>query len=233
MTVGRLVAPLTYPGVVLGAGANYYSHCREMGVGVPDPVSDPFFFQKPPRTTVVGDGEAVLYPGTPGTRLDWEAELGVVLGRVTKDVPVDGARACVAGYVVANDISARDRTHRPGAVSPHFAYDWLGHKGQDGFCPLGPGLVPSWLVQDPGQLRVQLWVNGVLKQDAKTDGMVIGVDALVAGASRLMTLHPGDVILTGTPAGVGAAREEFLRPGDTVTVSIEGVGTLTNPVVAS
>ena len=232
ITGARLLAPLTYPGVVLGAGANYYRHCAEMGVGVPDPGSPPFFFTKPPATTVVGDGADVPYPGDPATRLDWEAELGVVVGRGAKDVGVRDARAHVAGYLVANDLSARDRTARDSAVSPHFVYDWLGHKGQDGFCPLGPGLVPAWLVPDPQQLRIQLWVNGVLRQDAKTDDMVIGVDALVAGASATMTLRPGDVILTGTPAGVGAAVGEYLHPGDEVVVAIEGVGTLTHRVVA-
>lgn len=226
-----LVAPLTFPGAVLGAGANYYGHCAEMGVGVPDPDVPPFFFLKPPRTTVIGPADPIPYPRRPGTRLDWEAELGIVIGAAAKDVPAERAREHIAGFLVANDISARDSTARVAAVSPHFVYDWLAQKGQDGFCPLGPGVVPTWLVPDPQQLRIQLLVNGELKQDAKTDDMVVGVDRLVSGASRFMTLQPGDVILTGTPAGVGVANGEFLHPGDRVTVIIEGIGAISNQVV--
>ena len=225
-----LIAPLTYPGTILGAGANYYGHCAEMGVDVPDRKSDPFFFLKPPRTTIIGPTEPVPYPADPQTKLDWEAELGVVIGSSAKDVPLEDALEHVAGYVTVNDISDRSRTARDSAVSPHFVYDWLAHKGQDGFCPVGPGLTPAWLVPDPQALRIQLSVNGQLKQDAKTDDMVIGVAALVAGASRIMTLQPGDLILSGTPAGVGAPRGTFLQPGDSVTVSIEGVGTIRNVV---
>ncbi len=227
-----LISPLTYPGVVLGAGANYYSHCAEMGVGVPDPTSVPFFFLKPPRTTVIGPNDPVPYPLDPQTQLDWEAELGVVIGRSAKGVPPETALDHVAGYVVANDISDRSKTARDSAVSAHFVYDWLSQKGQDGFCPLGPGLTPAWLVPDPQQLRIQLSLNGELKQDAKTNDMVIGAAALVSAASHMMTLAPGDVILTGTPAGVGVPRGTFMRPGDSVSVSIEGVGTITNSVVA-
>lgn len=228
----RLISPLTYPGVILGAGANYYGHCIEMGVDVPDLHADPFFFLKPPRTTVIGPTDPVPYPAGPATKLDWEAELGVVIGRSAKDVPREDALEYVAGYVTVNDISDRSRTARESAVSPHFVYDWLGHKGQDGFCPIGPGLTPAWLVPDPQQLRIQLSVNGELRQDAKTDDMVIDVAALVAGASRLMTLQAGDLILTGTPAGVGAPKGTFLKPGDRVRVSVEGVGTIENLVVS-
>lgn len=225
-----LEAPLTYPDAVLGAGANYFGHCQEMGVAVPDPESTPFFFLKPPRTTIIGPADSIPYPVLQGTLLDWEAELGVVIGVQAKNVPVEHALDHVAGYLVANDISARDRTARTDAVSPHFVYDWLGHKGQDGFCPIGPGVTPRWLVPDPQQLQIQLFVNGELKQDAKTDDMVIGVAQLVAAASSMMTLRPGDVILTGTPAGVGVARGEFLRPGDEVKVVIDRLGTIANRV---
>lgn len=226
-----VVAPVTYPAAILGAGANYVGHCEEMRVAVPDRDSTPFFFFKPPQTTVIGPSDPVPYPSRPGTQLDWEAELGVVIGITAKDVSAERALDHVAGYVVANDISARDCTARADAVSAHFVYDWLGHKGQDGFCPMGPGVTPAWLVPDPQQLRIQLFVNDELKQDAKTDDMVIGVSQLVAAASSMMTLQPGDVILTGTPAGVGVAHGEFLHPGDEVKVVIERVGTITNRVV--
>lgn len=227
----QLTAPLTYPGKILGAGANYYGHVAEMGVTAPDPESDPFFFLKPPATTVIGPCDPIPFPDYQGVRLDWEAELAVVIGRAAKNVRPDQARQHIAGYLVANDLSARDRMARDNAVSSHFVYDWLGQKGQDGFCPLGPGLVPSWLVPDPQQLTIRLSVNGAMKQEASTSDMVIDIDHLVAGASRAGTLLPGDVILTGTPAGVGAPRGEFLSPGDTVIVEIDGIGALRNQVI--
>lgn len=228
----RLTAPLTYPGAVLCSGANYHSHAAEMGTKPLDPDGEPFLFLKPPRSTVIGPGEPVPYPRYDGVQLDWEAELGVVIGRVAKEVTARQAGRHIAGYVAANDLSARDRAARGDAPAPHFTYDWLAHKGQDGCCPIGPGIVPAWLVADPQQLGLRLRVNGIIKQDASTRDMVIGVDRLVAAASRLMTLHPGDVILTGTPAGVGAPRGEFLRPGDVMTVEIDGIGELENQVVA-
>ena len=137
----------------------------------------------------------------------------------------------VAGYVPANDISARARLTRTDAVAAPFGFDWVGSKAQDGFCPLGPGLVPEWLVGDPQDLRIQLTLNGVVKQDAHTSGMITPVVELVAAVSRFVTLEPGDVVLTGTPAGVGLPRGEFLAPGDVVVVvEIERVGRLVNPV---
>lgn len=226
----QLIAPLTYPGKVLCAGANYYSHAAEMGTARPDPSAEPFFFLKPPHTTVIGPGEPIPYPAYPGVRLDWEAELAVVIGRPAKDVPPDRAREHIAGYLAANDLSARDRVVRPDSVSPHFAYDWLAHKGQDGFCPLGPGIVPAWQIPDPQDLALRLSVNGTVKQDSSTADMVVGVDELVAAASRVLTLQPGDVILTGTPAGVGMPRGEFLAAGDTVLVEIDAIGRLENHV---
>ncbi len=224
----RLTAPLTHPGKVMCAGANYYSHAAEMGVARPDPGAVPFFFLKPPATTVVGPLDPVPFPGYAGLMLDWEAELGVVIGVRAKDVAPQDARAHIAGYTAANDLSARDKIARAGAVSPHFVYDWLAHKGQDGFCPLGPGVVPAWQVDDPQDLHLRLSVNGVVKQDASTTDMVVDVDRLVSAASRTLTLEPGDVILTGTPAGVGMPRGEFLAAGDIVVVEIDGVGRLEN-----
>jgi 2-keto-4-pentenoate hydratase/2-oxohepta-3-ene-1,7-dioic acid hydratase in catechol pathway len=227
-----LTAPLTYPGKILGAGANYHGHVAEMGIPAPDPESDPFFFLKPPATTVIGPCDPIPYPAYDSVRLDWEAELAVVIGRTARNVRPHEARQHIAGYLAANDLSARDRTAREDAVSAHFVYDWLGHKGQDGFCPLGPGIVPAWLVADPQNLSLRLTVDGAVKQEASTSDMVIDIDHLVAGASRTVTLQPGDVILTGTPAGVGAPRGEFLSVGDTVIVEIDGIGALRNQVVS-
>jgi 2-keto-4-pentenoate hydratase/2-oxohepta-3-ene-1,7-dioic acid hydratase in catechol pathway len=228
-----LAAPLTYPAKILGSGANYYSHAAEMGSGPPDPDGMPFFFLKPPTTTVIGPHDPIPYPAYDSVQLDWEAELGVVIGRTAKNVSRGQALDHVAGYLVANDLSARDKAARADAVSAHFVYDWLGHKGQDGFCPMGPGIVPKWQIPDPQRLRLRLSVNGVTKQDSSTADMVISVAGLIAGASRMVTLQPGDVILTGTPAGVGMPRHEFLLPDDTVIVEIDGIGALRNRVSAA
>lgn len=227
-----LVAPLTYPRKVLCAGANYYSHAAEMGTARPDPAATPFFFLKPPTTTVVGPHATVAIPTGPGARVDWEAEVAVVIADVCRDLADDQAGGHIAGYLVANDISDRGAFIRPDAVFPPFGFDWLAHKGQDGFCPLGPGLVPAWQVRDPQDLSIRLTVNGVLKQDASTADMVVGVHRLVAAASRMLTLEAGDVILTGTAAGVGMPHEDFLHPGDVVTVTVDGLGTLRNEMVA-
>ena len=226
-----VLAPLTYPPKIVCAGANYYSHAAEMGTARPDPAAEPFFFFKPPTTTVIGPGDAIPLPADEGARVDWEAELGVVIAHRVRDLEPGLALSHVAGYLVANDVSARDRLAREDAVAEPFAFDWVGSKAQDGFCPLGPGVVPAWLIPDPQALRLRLTVNGVTKQDQSTSDMVVPVDRLVAAASRMVTLEPGDVVLTGTPAGVGLARGEFLAPGDEVVAEIEGVGALRNPVV--
>lgn len=227
----ELVAPLTYPSKVICAGANYYDHADEMGVDRPDPAAEPFFFLKTPTTTVVGPGADVAIFDDGHSQVDWEAELGIVIGRRCANVAPDDAAQVIAGYVVANDVSDRGVFHRNGSVAPPFAWDWLAHKSQDGFCPLGPGLVPAWLIPDPQALKIRLDVNGIVKQDSNTSQMVVDVHNLIAAASRVFTLEPGDVILTGTPAGVGMPRRDFLRPDDVVTVEIEGIGRISNKVV--
>jgi 2-keto-4-pentenoate hydratase/2-oxohepta-3-ene-1,7-dioic acid hydratase in catechol pathway len=228
----RLAPPLTYPSKVLCAGANYWDHIKEMGIERPNELGDPFFFLKPPTTTVIGPGDPVPLPGYPGARVDWEAELAVVIGRVGRNLVPERALDHVAGYLVANDISARDRLTSALPVAEPFTYDWLGHKGQDGFCPLGPGLVPAWQVPEPQDLRIRLSVNGVVKQESSTAQMMVPIPEVVAAASRLTGLEPGDVILTGTPAGCGVPRGEFLAAGDVVVVEIERIGRLENEVVA-
>ena len=163
--------------------------------------------------------------------LDWEVELAVVIGRGGKDIPAAEAADHIAGYAVANDLSARGLFPRPEAVLAPFAFDWLRHKAFDGSCPLGPMLVPSWLVADPQTLAMALSVNGEVRQDSSAKEMVVPVAELVAAASRTLTLEPGDVILTGTPAGVGMPRREFLHSGDVIEARIEGLGTLRTTVV--
>jgi 2-keto-4-pentenoate hydratase/2-oxohepta-3-ene-1,7-dioic acid hydratase in catechol pathway len=229
--VPDVIAPLTYPNKVICAGANYYDHAEEMGAARPDPHAEPFFFLKSPTTTVVGPSAQVPINTDGRSKVDWEAELGVVIGRRTSAVEETEAAQAIAGYVVANDISDRGVFRRTDSVNPAFDWDWLGHKNQDAFCPIGPGLVPAWLVPDPHALKIRLVVNWVVKQDSNTSQMVVGVPRLIAAANKLMTLEPGDIILTGTPAGVGAPRHDFLSPGDVVTAEIEGVGRIRNTVV--
>lgn len=231
ITGGRLVAPITYPRTLLCAGANYYDHAAEMGTARPDPDALPFFFLKPPTTTVVGpDTDVALPPGR--SDVDWEAELAVVIGRGGRDIPADRAYEHIAGYTAANDLSARGLFSREDAVFPPFAWDWLRHKGFDGSCPLGPGIVPAWQIPEPQDLALSLSVNGETKQDSSTAAMVIPIARLVAGASSMVTLQPGDVILTGTPAGVGMPRKTFLSAGDIVEVQIEGIGRLRTMLTA-
>lgn len=227
-----LIAPLTYPSKVVCAGANYYDHAEEMGAERPDPSAPPYFFLKPPTTTIVGHGSDVEIPTDVDLRIDWEIELGVVIADRIRDIDEESALDHVAAYTVANDLSARGLFHRDDAVFPAFAWDWLSHKGLDGFCPLGPGIVPAWLVPDPGALRLQLRVNGAVKQDSTTANLVVGIARLIAAASRFVTLEPGDVILTGTPAGVGTPKNEFLAVGDRMEAEIDGLGLLANRLVA-
>lgn len=227
-----LVAPLTHPAKILCAGANYYGHLAEMGIAAPETPPEPFFFFKPPTTTVIGPGAAIPLP-VGDTRVDWEAELGVVIADRCRDLGPGDVAAHVAGYLLANDISARSRLNRPDAVAPPFGFDWVGSKAQDGFCPIGPGLVPAWLVGDTTDLAVRLLVNGVVKQDSSTADMISPVVDLIAAVSRMVTLEPGDIVLTGTPAGVGLPRGEFLAHGDEVVVEIDRVGRLVNSVVSS
>ncbi|GAA4804537.1 hypothetical protein GCM10023200_47350 [Actinomycetospora chlora] len=226
----RLEAPIRYPRKVVCAGANYFAHLAEMDVPRPDPVGAPYFFLKPPTTTVVGPEDTIVLPDRPGRRIDWEAELGVVVGRRARDLDESDVAAHLAGYTVLNDVSARDRLGRTDAVAPPFGFDWTSAKGEDTFCPTGPGVTPAWFVDDPQDLRITLTVNGVVKQDSSTADMMNSAFAVVAAASRIMTLEPGDIVATGSPAGVGAPRGDFLAPGDEVVVEIGELGALRNPV---
>jgi 2-keto-4-pentenoate hydratase/2-oxohepta-3-ene-1,7-dioic acid hydratase in catechol pathway len=161
--------------------------------------------------------------------MDWEIELAAVIGLTAKNVPLAEALDYVAGYTIANDLSARDMGRRPNVPdTAPFKFDWVAHKNFDGSCPLGPWIVPSRDIPDPQQLGLKLWVNDVIKQDSNTSQMIFTLAEQIAHLSSRITLQPGDVILTGTPAGVGAARPEFLKPGDVVRLWIETIGTLTN-----
>ncbi len=227
--IGQVLAPLRSPRKLICAGANYVDHLREMDIPRVPPGLEPYFFLLPP-TTIAGPGDPVLIPADPDARVDWEAELAVVIGVTGRDIPIDKALEHVAGYTILNDISARGWHGRPNPLAPPFAYDWLGSKGRDTFSPLGPGITPSWFVSDPQSLSIRLWRNGELEQDGNTANMIFSVARLVAAASAVMTLEPGDVIATGTPAGVGVAQGKSLVEGDVLRVEIESLGRLENPV---
>lgn len=219
----RLMAPLLYPGKVLCAGANYYDHMAEMGFpGVKKETQRLFFFFKPPRNAVVGPGATVVMPrGT--KKYDWEIELAAVIGKTARYVSVDKALSHVAGYTVAIDLSARDFNQAPDQF---YKFDWVAGKATDTACPMGPWIVPADALGDVQNVKLKLSVNGVVKQDSSTAQMIYSVAEQVARASELMTLDPGDVVLTGTPAGVGVPKGTFLNPGDRIDAEIAGIGTL-------
>ena len=229
----RLLAPIRWPRKVICAGVNYRRHIREMGGEVPGADWWPFFFLKTPTTAVIGPADPILVHDEDRTRYDWEAELAVVIGLGGRDIPAERALDHVAGYCVANDITARGLHKRRSVPADAFLYDWFAAKSLDSSLPLGPGITPAFAVPDPQALRVRLEVNGEPQQDDTTADMICPITELIAAASEVSRLEPGDVILTGTPAGVGAGRGLWLHDGDVVRTTIDGLGSLENPVVAS
>jgi 2-keto-4-pentenoate hydratase/2-oxohepta-3-ene-1,7-dioic acid hydratase in catechol pathway len=225
-----LLPPLRWPRKVICAGVNYRRHMREMGGDIPADGWRPFFFLKAPTTSVIGPRDPIVISDPARARYDWEAELAVVIGVRGKNIDPERARFHAAAYSVCNDITARGYHRRDAAPADAFSYDWFAAKSMEGSLPLGPGLTPAFLVPDPQDLRLRLWVNGELQQDESTADMVCPVAELIAAASAIVTLEPGDVIATGTPSGVGAARGLYLRGGDVVRVTIDGLGTLENTV---
>ncbi len=219
----RLLAPLRYPGKILCAGANYYDHLAEMGMpGAKKEDQRLFFFMKPPRNAVVGPGATVHMPiGTKA--FDWEIELAAVIGKTARNVSVEDALSHVAAYTVAIDFSARDHNRAPETF---YKLDWVAGKANDTCCPLGPRLVPASAIGNPQDIGLKLWVNGQIKQDGRSSQMIFSIAEQIATASRIMTLDPGDVLLTGTPAGVGSPKQTFLSVGDHVDAEIEGIGRL-------
>ncbi len=207
------------PGKIVCVGLNYRDHAEETGAELP---TAPLLFAKWPNT-LIGPGEPIVIPGETG-QVDYEAELGVVIGTRTRRVAEAQALEAVRGYICVNDVSARDLQFADG--------QWTRGKSPDTFCPVGPRLVPREEVDDPQVLAIRCIVNGKVLQDSSTAQMVFSVAEIIAYASRTITLEPGDLIATGTPAGVGVFREPkvLLEDGDEVTVEIEGLGSLTNPV---
>ncbi len=217
--------PIALPNKLICIGANYHDHIAEMPI--PITPTYPYAFLKPPSTTLRGSGGAVEAPADVKL-FDWEAELAVVIGVRARHVPADQALAIVAGYANFNDLSARDWI----ASRPPIGIDWVRHKAYDGFGPMGPYLLPARFVADPQNLPVRLSVNGVVKQESNTAQMVYSVAAIIEHLSAIMTLEPGDVIATGTPAGVGHGRGDYLQPGDEIRMEIGALGELVTPVIA-
>jgi 2,4-didehydro-3-deoxy-L-rhamnonate hydrolase len=215
-----MAVPIPRPGKIVCVGLNYRDHAEEQGVELP---TAPLLFAKF-TTSLIGPGDAIVIPSAV-TKCDYEAELGVVLGATVKQVSKENALEAVAGYVVSNDVSARDLQFGDG--------QWTRGKSPDTFCPVGP-LVPASEVPDPHALPIRAILNGEVVQESTTANLVFGVDEVISHASQTATLEAGDLILTGTPAGVGIFRKppRLLQPGDEITIEIDGVGSLTNPVVA-
>jgi 2-keto-4-pentenoate hydratase/2-oxohepta-3-ene-1,7-dioic acid hydratase in catechol pathway len=230
----EFASPLQHPGTIYAAGANYRDHVEAMGRAFNmnlslDPRSDgiaPWHFIKAGRGSLVGHKQIVGIPeGT--KKLDWEAELAVVIGRRAYRVSADNALDYVAGYSCANDLSARDSLVRDkvDASSP-FRFDWTGHKIFNGACPLGPFLTPAQFVDDPENLDIKLWRNGQMEQDSNTSNHLYGIADQIEYLTQRIELYPGDVLLTGTPAGVGMEKGVFLVRGDVLKVWIDGLGEL-------
>lgn len=225
----KLLAPIPRPRKnIFGIGLNYTEHVAESAMSLDtsaDLPRQPVIFSKPP-TTVIGPGEPILHNKDITQQLDWEVELGVVIGSTAKGVVRADALKHVFGYTVIIDMSARD-CRRAG--------QWIYSKGQDSFAPMGPCIVTADEIPDPQTLDLGLRVNGVQKQGSNTGYMLFKVDELIADISKGITLDPGDIIATGTPAGVGAGMNppEWLWPGDVIEATVQGIGTLRHPIVAA
>ena len=231
----KLLAPVQFPSAIYCAGANYADHAAAMAAREghpppPDPHAQglkPWHFLKATRS--IADPGATIRISHYAKAMDWEIELAAVIGRPAKDVAKEKALSYVAGYMVSNDLSARDRGRRDGiAPTSPFKMDWTKHKTFEGSCPIGPWIVPASEVADPQNLRLKLWVNGALKQDSNTAKMLFTLAEQIEQLSINMTLYPGDLVLTGTPSGTGAESGTFLKAGDVVKLWIENIGEFEN-----
>lgn len=219
----KLKAPILNPRKIICLGLNYADHAKEAGL---DPPKEPILFSKPP-TAIIGPEEPIIYPKI-SNRIDYEVELAVIIGKKGKDIPIEETYSHIAGYTVFDDVSARDIQFQDG--------QWYRGKSFDTFAPIGPCLVLKEQIPDPHDLRLGLRVNGEIRQNSSTRHMIFKVPFIVSFVSEVMTLEPGDVIATGTPAGVGIyAKPEpkLLKPGDVVEAWIEKIGTLRNTIMKS
>lgn len=226
--VAVLDVPIRFPNKLLAVGANYAGHLAEMGM--PPKRMEPMqFFLKPPTTAMVGPGKTVIMP-LHTQSLDWEIELAVVIGARLSHVSPEVAMAGVAGYAIGIDLSARDLLIQPNSA---LKFDMMRGKCQDSMCPFGSVVRPAMFVPNPHDLMLKLSVNGVMRQHASTSEMLFRIEEQLSIISEIITLEPGDVVLTGTPSGSGAHHGIYLQPGDQLTAEIEQVGTLAVEIVAS
>jgi 2-keto-4-pentenoate hydratase/2-oxohepta-3-ene-1,7-dioic acid hydratase in catechol pathway len=229
----KILAPILYPGEIWAAGANYQDHIDEMKAESEFPAVNAkniggraWHFSKSSRGAVTGHGSNHPLPGY-SKSVDWEIELAVVVGRTASQVTAADALNYVAGYTIANDLSARDFVVRAGiAPDSPFRFDWLSHKGFDHACPMGPWITPARAIADPQNLDLKLWIDDELMQNSNTKYMIFSVAEQIEEISARVTLHPGDVILTGTPSGVGMGRGRFLKSGEQLRLWIQDIGEL-------
>jgi 2-keto-4-pentenoate hydratase/2-oxohepta-3-ene-1,7-dioic acid hydratase in catechol pathway len=225
-----LTTPLPSTATLFCAAANFTDHMQEMsGKTPPDKaVTRPYFFMKTSRHSLIATNEPIWAAAT-SQQLDWEAEIAVVIGKPGYRIDADDAMEHVAGYSIVNDLTLRDLTRRSDW---HFGNDWFRAKSFDRSAPFGPWITPADFIADPHRLGIRTWVNEDLMQDSTSEFMHFTIPELISYLSEQLTLQPGDVIATGTPAGVGKARGRYLAPGDEVRIEIDGIGTLRNPVLA-
>ncbi len=230
----NLLVPEPKPNKIILLAGNYSAHIEEGGGRAEERSRTfPYCFIKPPSTTLTNPGDPIRIPAISPDEIDWEIELGVVMGRECKGVSETDALSYVAGYTVVNDISDRNFKPNPERTEREkdSYFDWLHGKWHDTFCPVGPCVLPADEVADPQELHLTLKVNGEIEQDSPATGMIFPVAAIIAFISSFVTLEPGDIISTGTPDGVGKAKGKFLHPGDEVEAIISQIGSLRNPVV--
>jgi len=230
----QVKVPVPNPTKLLLLAGNYSKHIEEGGGQAAERQSTfPYVFMKPPATTLNDPGNPIRIPEVSPDHIDWELELGVIIGRTCHGATEANALEFVAGYTVVNDISDRKFHPNPGRTErpKDGFFDWLHGKWHDSFCPMGPCVLPADECDDPQALELNLAVNGETEQDGSTAEMVFPVAAIIEFVSSFVTLVPGDIISTGTTSGVGSAKNKFLRSGDTVVASIGGIGSLINPVV--
>lgn len=231
----ELLTPIPRPNKLFLLAGNYAAHIIEGGGEAPERKETfPYVFMKPPTTTLTDPGKPVVIPGISPKHVDWECELAVVIGRGGKHIAEVDALKHVAGYTVINDISDRKFRPNPGRKEREkdSFFDWLHGKWHDSFCPMGPCIASADAIPNPQKLAMKLSVNGKLFQNASTGQQIFPVAAVIEFISNMCTLEPGDIISTGTPAGVGNATGTYLGPGDKVEAWIENIGTLFSPVVA-
>ena len=229
----KLLVPMPSPSKLLLLAGNYSKHIEEGGGKATERAQTfPYVFMKPPLTTLNHPGDPVRIPEVSPNHIDWELELGVIIGRTAKNVKEADALNYVAGYTVVNDISDRKFRPNPGRTQREKDgfFDWLHGKWHDTFCPMGPCVLPADELADPQKLKMTLKVNGNTEQDGSTAEMVFPVAAIIEFISSFVTLVPGDIISTGTTSGVGHAKGKFLKAGDVMEAWIEQIGTLRSPV---